>query len=248
MAPSLSDAPAARASALMVFASLAILAAAGVIVFARPEPAPTLGRRRLRRRRCARHPAQGLHPARPGRAAASRCAGYRGQVVVLTFMYSTCQDTCPVTATHDPRRARRPRPRRARAGGQRRPGPRHARLGRGVPGQARASARGACASCSARAPSSRRSGSDYGIQPAGQRLRALRLRAAHRQARAPAHQLPGRAARRPRPGPRHPQARATSAPRGRCRRRRVVLAAASRRRSRRSWTQSTTTTMSTGAR
>ena len=33
---------------------------------------------------------------------------------MLTFMYSTCQDTCPVTATHDPRRARRPRPRRAR--------------------------------------------------------------------------------------------------------------------------------------
>ncbi len=25
-------------------------------------------------------------------------AQYRGQVVVLTFMYSTCQDTCPVTA------------------------------------------------------------------------------------------------------------------------------------------------------
>ena len=25
--------------------------------------------------------------------------GYRGHVVVLTFMYSTCQDTCPVTAT-----------------------------------------------------------------------------------------------------------------------------------------------------
>jgi protein SCO1/2 len=24
---------------------------------------------------------------------------FRGQVVVLTFMYSTCQDTCPVTAT-----------------------------------------------------------------------------------------------------------------------------------------------------
>ena len=24
---------------------------------------------------------------------------YRGQVVVLTFLYSTCRDTCPVTAT-----------------------------------------------------------------------------------------------------------------------------------------------------
>jgi protein SCO1/2 len=31
-----------------------------------------------------------------GRTASLR--QYRGQVVVLTFMYSTCQDTCPVTA------------------------------------------------------------------------------------------------------------------------------------------------------
>ena len=92
--------PARVRLALMVFASLAILAAAGVVVFARPETAPPLGRQRLRRRRWpARHPAQGLHPARPGRPSGSRCADYRGQVVVLTFMYSTCQDTCPVTAT-----------------------------------------------------------------------------------------------------------------------------------------------------
>jgi protein SCO1/2 len=26
-------------------------------------------------------------------------SGYRGQVVVLTFLYSTCEDTCPVTAS-----------------------------------------------------------------------------------------------------------------------------------------------------
>jgi protein SCO1/2 len=26
-------------------------------------------------------------------------AGYRGKTVILTFMYSTCQDTCPVTAS-----------------------------------------------------------------------------------------------------------------------------------------------------
>jgi protein SCO1 len=31
-----------------------------------------------------------------GRAVAVR--SYRGQVVVVTFMYSTCQDTCPITA------------------------------------------------------------------------------------------------------------------------------------------------------
>ena len=28
-----------------------------------------------------------------------RLSDYRGQVVVLTFLYSTCQDTCPVTAS-----------------------------------------------------------------------------------------------------------------------------------------------------
>jgi protein SCO1 len=29
----------------------------------------------------------------------TRLSDYRGRVVVLTFMYSTCQDTCPVTAS-----------------------------------------------------------------------------------------------------------------------------------------------------
>ena len=50
----------------------------------------------------------------------------RGQPVVVTFLYSHCQDTCPITAADDPRRARRPRPRRARARDLRRPAERHA--------------------------------------------------------------------------------------------------------------------------
>jgi protein SCO1/2 len=83
----------------MVFASLAILAAAGVIVFARPEKPPPLGAGGF---------AGALSPPdippkdftlsdEDGKRVSLR--QYRGQVVVLTFMYSTCQDTCPVTAT-----------------------------------------------------------------------------------------------------------------------------------------------------
>ena len=90
--------PARLRMALMVFASLAILAAAGVIVLTRPDPPPKLGANGF---------AGGLRPAIPpkdftlrdqdGRTVSLRAL--RGQVVVLTFMYSTCQDTCPVTAT-----------------------------------------------------------------------------------------------------------------------------------------------------
>jgi protein SCO1 len=91
--------PARVRLALMVFASLAILAAAGVVVFARPEKAPPLGAGGF---------AGALSPPdvppkdftltdEDGKRVS--LPGYRGQVVVLTFMYSTCQDTCPVTAT-----------------------------------------------------------------------------------------------------------------------------------------------------
>jgi protein SCO1/2 len=91
--------PARVRLALMVFASLAILAAAGVVVFARPDKAPPLGAGGF---------AGALSPPdipprdftltdEDGKRVS--LPGYRGQVVVLTFMYSTCQDTCPVTAT-----------------------------------------------------------------------------------------------------------------------------------------------------
>jgi protein SCO1/2 len=91
--------PARVRLALMVFASLAILAAVGVVVFARPEKAPPLGAGGF---------AGALSPPdippkdftltdEDGKRVS--LPGYRGHVVVLTFMYSTCQDTCPVTAT-----------------------------------------------------------------------------------------------------------------------------------------------------
>ena len=90
--------PARVRLALMVFASLVILAAAGVIVFAKTDspaaedasgfagatPPPNLPVRDFALRDQA------------GRPASLR--EYRGQVVVLTFMYSTCKDTCPLTA------------------------------------------------------------------------------------------------------------------------------------------------------
>ncbi len=90
--------PARIRLALMVFASLSILAAAGVIVFAKPSSEPATGAGGF---------AGSLRPAIPpkdftlrdeaGRDVSLR--QYRGKVVVLTFMYSTCRDTCPVTAT-----------------------------------------------------------------------------------------------------------------------------------------------------
>ena len=239
--------PARLRMALMVFASLAILAAAGVIVFTRPDAPPKLGANGF---------AGGLRPAIPpkdftlrdqdGRTVSLRAL--RGQVVVLTFMYSTCQDTCPVTATtirgalddlghdvpalaisvdpaHDtPDSAEAFLVKRSLSGGR-------MRFLLGTRAQLAADL------ARLRHP------------PPGQRLRALRLRAADRQARAPAHQLSGRAAGRPRPGPRHPQARGRARPRGRCPRPRCrPRRRRSRRRSRRSWIQSTKTTMSTGAR
>jgi protein SCO1 len=90
--------PARVRLALMVFASLAILAAAGVILLARPHETTPLGAAGF---------AGSLRPAgippkdfalrdEAGRTVSLR--DYRGQVVVLTFMYSTCQDTCPLTA------------------------------------------------------------------------------------------------------------------------------------------------------
>src|SRR5919201_6052584 len=91
--------PARVRLALMVFASLAILAAGGVVLFARPKEAPPLGAGGF---------AGALSPPNippknftltdeDGKPISLR--QYRGRVVVLTFMYSTCQDTCPVTAT-----------------------------------------------------------------------------------------------------------------------------------------------------
>jgi protein SCO1/2 len=91
--------PARVRLALMVFASLAILAAAGVLVFVRPDRPPPLGAGGFAGALSPPDipPKDFTLPDENGRRVALN--GYRGRVVVLTFLYSTCQDTCPVTAT-----------------------------------------------------------------------------------------------------------------------------------------------------
>ena len=82
--------------ALFVAATLLLAGAGAFVLLARPQgDAPTQGF------------AGSLRPAIPpkdfdlrdqdGRPAALE--QYRGQVVVLTFLYTTCQDTCPVIAS-----------------------------------------------------------------------------------------------------------------------------------------------------
>lgn len=90
--------PARVRLALMVAASLAILAAAGVIVFAKaPAPVATGSSGFAGSLRPAIPPKDFTLRDEDGRRVSLR--RYRGQVVVLTFLYSTCRDTCPLTAT-----------------------------------------------------------------------------------------------------------------------------------------------------
>jgi protein SCO1 len=88
--------PARVRLALFVTATFALVAAAAVTLLARPgQDAGASGF------------AGSVRPAIPpkdfrlrdqdGRAVSLR--DFRGQVVVLTFMYTTCRDTCPLTAT-----------------------------------------------------------------------------------------------------------------------------------------------------
>ena len=81
--------------ALMIAASFAV-AAAGVLILARdPEPTPARGFEGALR-------PPGVPPAefrlrdQEGKVATLR--EYRGQVVVVTFLYTTCEDTCPLAA------------------------------------------------------------------------------------------------------------------------------------------------------
>jgi protein SCO1/2 len=88
--------PARLRLALFVTATLALVAALGVTLFGRPAARgdsvafagavrPDIPPRDFRLR------------DQDGRAVSLR--QFRGQVVVLTFMYTTCRDTCPLTAT-----------------------------------------------------------------------------------------------------------------------------------------------------
>jgi protein SCO1 len=90
--------PARVRLALMVAATLALLGALGIILFARSDSGPALGAQGF---------AGAVRPAIPPRDFTLRdqdgrrvsLAALRGRVTVLTFLYSTCRDTCPLTAT-----------------------------------------------------------------------------------------------------------------------------------------------------
>ena len=90
--------PARVRLALMVTATLVLFGALGAVLLVRPAAEPATGPTGF---------AGAVRPAIPpkdfvlrdqdGRRVA--LSGFRGRVTVLTFLYSTCQDTCPVTAT-----------------------------------------------------------------------------------------------------------------------------------------------------
>jgi protein SCO1/2 len=88
--------PARLRLALFVFATLALTGAIAVALFARPaargDSVAFAGSLRPE------IPPQDFHLRdQDGKAVSLR--QFRGRVVVLTFMYTTCRDTCPLTAT-----------------------------------------------------------------------------------------------------------------------------------------------------
>src|SRR5215210_5478456 len=84
--------------ALMVTGTLVLAGALGVVLLTRPDDGPAVQGSGF---------AGSLRPAIPPQGFTLRdeagrrvsLADYRGQVTVLTFLYTTCEDTCPVTAT-----------------------------------------------------------------------------------------------------------------------------------------------------
>jgi protein SCO1/2 len=83
--------------ALIVAAMLALAAAAGVTVFARPGSKPDAGTGFAGAVRPAIPPKDFRLRDQDGERVSLRA--FRGRVVVLTFLYTTCRDTCPLTAT-----------------------------------------------------------------------------------------------------------------------------------------------------
>jgi protein SCO1/2 len=91
--------PARVRLALMVTATLVLLGALAAVLLARPADEPATGAGGF---------AGSLRPAeippqdfalRDQDGERVRLSDHRGRVTVLTFLYSTCEDTCPTTAT-----------------------------------------------------------------------------------------------------------------------------------------------------
>ena len=89
--------PARVRIALFVTAVLALAAAALVTVLARPDGDGEAGSAFAGAQRPAMPPQDFRLRDQDGRAVSLR--DFRGDVVVLTFLYTTCRDTCPLTAT-----------------------------------------------------------------------------------------------------------------------------------------------------
>ena len=92
------DVPARVRLALIVFATLSILGASGVILFTKPDAATGVGADGFAGALSATDIPVRDFGLRDQDGKPASLGEYRGRVVVLTFMYSTCQDTCPVTA------------------------------------------------------------------------------------------------------------------------------------------------------
>jgi protein SCO1/2 len=90
--------PARVRLALIVFATLSILGASGVILFTKPDAATGVGADGFAGALSASDIPIRDFGLRDQDGKPASLGEYRGRVVVLTFMYSTCQDTCPVTA------------------------------------------------------------------------------------------------------------------------------------------------------
>jgi protein SCO1/2 len=88
--------PARARLALIVLATLVLAGAAAVLVVARPHEDAS-GRGFAGSIRPAIPPRDFRLRDQDGRAATLR--QYRGRVLVLTFLYSACRDTCPITAS-----------------------------------------------------------------------------------------------------------------------------------------------------
>jgi protein SCO1/2 len=88
--------PARVRLALIVFATLTILGAGGVILLTGRDGEPALANGFAGSLRPDVPPKDFRLADQDGREVSLR--SLRGRVVVLTFMYSTCRDTCPVTA------------------------------------------------------------------------------------------------------------------------------------------------------
>ena len=197
--------PARVRLALMVAASLALLAALLVVAFARGGDASAGDRWAGSLRPPASRRRTSALRDQDGREVSLRAL--RGQVVVLTFLYTHCQDTCPVTATtirgalddlgHDvPALAVSVDP-----AGDTPASARRFLLQRRLTHDRMRFLLGRRAQLAAGLARLRHPAAGPGLRP-------LRLRAAHRPPRAPAHRLPGRPAHVRGPGARRAPARA----------------------------------------